>query len=152
GGAAVPLGAGGAARPAYERGRVCLQVAHEDVHTQVAVGGVEVGGQGVECDEAPVGRDRGDEGVVVPLRARGSAGTADERGRVGLQVAHVHVPARVAVPRIEVRGGGQERNEAPVGGDRGSQGFVVPLRARGSAGAADERGRVGLQVAHEHIA
>src|SRR5262249_27270160 len=123
-----------------------------DVLRVVAVVGVQVRGDGVEGDEAPVGRDRGILGKAVPGGAGSTGGAADELGRGRLQVAHVDVVGGVAVDGVEVGGAGGERDEAPVGRDRGVERLAVRLGAVDAGGAADERGRVRLRVAYEHIA
>src|SRR5262249_56546975 len=111
-----------------------------------------VRGDGCEGDEATVGRDRGSLGQAVAGGAGSTGGAGDERGRVRVQVADVHVAGRVAVDGVEVGGAGGERDEAPVGRDRGVERLAVRLGAVDAGGAADERGRVRLRVAYEHIA
>jgi hypothetical protein len=105
----------------------------------------------VEGHEAPVGRDRWVFGVAVALTAVGAGGAADQRGGVLAQVAHEHVAGRVAVVGVQVRGFGAKGHEAPVGRDRRPEGKLVALGPVGAGGAADQRDRVRLEVAHEHV-
>ncbi len=60
-----------------------LPVVDEDVAGAVRVAGDEVGGIGVERDEAPVGADRGEEASTVPLLTAGRDAHAEGRPRPG---------------------------------------------------------------------
>src|SRR5262249_26538151 len=126
----VAVRAGGARGAAHQGGRVRLQVADVEVAGGVGVGGVEGGGRGAAGDAAAVAGGRGGVGdAACRLGAVGAAGAADERRRVGLQVADEDILVAGAVGRVEVCGEGAEGDEAPVGRDRGRR--RVPV-ARGA--------------------
>src|SRR5262245_65474147 len=84
-------------------------VAAKDVLGRVAVARVQVGGGGVESEEAPAARDRELERVGVPLGTGSAGGAADEGGRARLYVACERVRGRIAAGRAEDGCEGGER-------------------------------------------
>src|SRR3954463_10489588 len=59
------------------------------------------------------------------------------RGRPGLQVTHIEVRGPVAVVGSQVRGVGDEDDEAPVARKLGAVGVVVALRPRDAGRTTD---------------
>ena len=101
-----------------------LTVPDKHVEVVVRVPRDEVGGQGREGDEAPVGADRW--GYAAKVRLPTSAVLAHALGCPRLTVPDKHVEGVVRVPHNDVGDGG-EGDEAPVGADR--WGYAVRRRA-----------------------
>ena len=139
---------------AHQRGRVRLQIAHEDVALAVVVVRGQVARAGLEGDIAAV-RGHGCEGrlAVASVAAIRGALAADQHGRGGDRVPHENVDVSVVVARAQVVGVGGEGDVAPVGGDGVCLGELIAARATfRRAAAADQGERAGQGVAQENVA
>jgi hypothetical protein len=137
-----------AAVDADAHGRPQLAVAQEDVAHAVGVARDEVRGRAVEGHVAAVGRDRGEEALLVGLGA--GAVDADALGRAVQPVAQEDVDEAVEVAGDEVGRGAAVGHVAPVVGDRRIAAVVVPEHA--GRVHADHLGRAALAVAQEDVA
>ena len=138
----------------HQRGRVRLQIAHEDVGLAVVVVRGQVARAGPEGDVAAV-RGHGCEArlAVAPVAAVPGALAADQDGRGRGRVPHEDVAVCVVVARAQVVGVGAEGDVAPVGGDPVDLGHVIAARAAlRRAPAADQGDRAGLGIPQEHVA
>ena len=134
---------------AHQGGRSRHDIPQKNVFAGYRVGS-QVGGEALEGDIAAVGSHDG-VGRLAIGSPRAGRGDADQRGRVGQQVADEHVPGIVVIPADEVARMGFKSNITTVGAnDRIVRGIIAGDRGLLTRGADDAR-RADHQVADVNV-